>query len=281
MSLQQALTLLSESHCPVVAGGTDFYPSLQDQAPPLDVIDITQFNELKQVEQVDGHWRIGAGVTWSQVVKSDLPPAFDALKAGALEVGSIQIQNRATIVGNVCNASPAADGMPALLALDAQVECQSLSGTRIIALSEFVKGVRHTDREANELVTALLIPERANTERSAFKKLGARRYLVISAAMVAVNVDSDVHGIVQRCAIAVGSCSPVATRLSGLEQMLVGMAANDTAGFMEAVSQHDYQELAPIDDVRGSKAYRYSVVKTLVGRTLNHACSQLIQPGNA
>ncbi len=281
MSLQRALALLSESAFPVVAGGTDFYPSLQDKAPPLDVIDITKFDELKQIERFDDHWRIGAGVTWSQLVKAELPQAFSALKAGALEVGSIQIQNRATLVGNVCNASPAADGMPALLALDAQVECQSSRGTRVVPLSAFVSGVRSTDKQADEIVTALLVPKFSNTECSGFKKLGARRYLVISAAMVAVNIDCDEQGDIQRCAIAVGSCSPVAARLSDLENAILGANIADTQGLLNAVSLHHYRELSPIDDVRGSKAYRFSVVKALIGRTLIDVCSQFTPRRNA
>ena len=125
------------------------------------------------------------------MIRADLPPLFDALKAAAREVGGVQIQNAGTVAGNVCNASPAADGMPALLALGAEVELQSAAGSRRLPLDDFVLGSRRTARRADELVSALHIPARAAGARSVFLKLGGRRYLVISITMVAVLIELD------------------------------------------------------------------------------------------
>ena len=150
--------------------------------------------------------RIGATTTWSDIASADLPPAFDALKAAARDVGAVQIQNRGTIAGNVCNASPAADGVPPLLILDAEVELASRRGTRRLALDAFISGARSTLLAPDEVMTAVVTPLPAPTMRSAFFKLGARRYLVISIVIVAVALDV-VEGIVRDARIAVGACS--------------------------------------------------------------------------
>ena len=121
-TLDEALGRLADTDLPVLAGGTDFYPMLLDGPPPENVLDVSAIADLKGVAQIGSTWRIGAGTTWSELIRAELPSAFDALKAAGREVGSVQIQNRATVAGNLCNASPAADGVPPLLALNACVE---------------------------------------------------------------------------------------------------------------------------------------------------------------
>ena len=268
MNLQVALERLAKHPLPVVAGGTDFYPALMDKPAPSELIDITQFDELKTIDSSDAGWRIGAAVTWTDLIRANLPPAFAALKAAAKEVGSVQIQNRATLVGNLCNASPAADGVPALLALNASVELCSAAKVRTLPLNEFITGVRTTSRRADELITAIHIPRMGSTEKSTFVKLGARKYLVISIAMLAVNLDFDESGNCCNCAIAVGSCSPVARRLTQLEQALTGMAIDNTDEFARLIAAAPLEELSPIDDVRGSAEYRMSVVRSVTQRAV-------------
>ena len=269
MSLELALQRLSEGAVPVIAGGTDFYPALLDQPAPLALIDITEFDELKTIDVSDNGWRIGAAVTWTDIIRADLPPAFDALKSAAKEVGSVQIQNRATLVGNICNASPAADGVPALLALNASVELQTATSTRLVPLSEFITGVRTTVCQSDELITAIHVPNLSSTERSTFAKLGARKYLVISIAMLAVNIDFDESGKCSRCAIAVGSCSPVAKRLNQLEQSLLGVSVTQHGEIRQLIDASTLNELSPIDDVRGSADYRLAVVRSVLQRSVS------------
>ena len=156
-----------------------------------DVLDITAIPGLRRIEEADGHWRIGALVTWTDVIRAGLPPLFDGLVAAAKEIGGAQIQNRATLVGNLCTASPAGDGIPNLLALEAEVEIASLRGTRIEPLERFLDGYRHTTCGQDEIVTALRIPKRSAAARGSFLKLGARRYLVISIVMAAAVVETD------------------------------------------------------------------------------------------
>ena len=189
--------------------------------------------------------------TWTDVVRATLPPCFDGLKAAAREVGSIQIQNAGTIVGNICNASPAADGVPPLLTLDASVEVSSASGARKVPLTEMLLGVRKTGLVAGEMVTAIHIPDLPNHAVSGFDKLGSRKYLVISIAMVAVVLGMDADGRIDLARVAVGACSPVAQRLPALEARMIGMRPSDVA-----VVETDLTPLSPIDDVRGSGTYR-------------------------
>ena len=220
-TLDDALDILAGSRAVVAAGCTDLFPATQAPALGAETLDITGIDALRSITRHDGGVCIGAGATWSDVVAADLPPAFDMLKQAAREVGSVQIQNAGTVVGNICNASPAADGVPCLLALDARVEIAAATGGRSLPLAEFIAGPRRTALAPGEMVTALAVPADATAGRSRFLKLGARRYLVISIAMVAARLEVA-EGRVTGAALAVGACGPVATRLPALEAALVG-----------------------------------------------------------
>jgi CO/xanthine dehydrogenase FAD-binding subunit len=190
------------------------------------------------------------------------------LKAAAHEIGSVQIQNRGTVAGNLCNASPAADGVPPLLVLNAEVELASAGGRRQMPLSEFITGNRKTQKKPDEILAAVLIPRQLEDAASVFVKLGARKYLVISISMVAAVVSIDIAGRISHARIAVGSCSTRAQRLQDLEKALVGMEAYQVA----AAVQHEHlRVLTPIDDVRATAEYRRDASLTLVKRALQ-AC---------
>lgn len=264
-TLDAALALLSQGGGVILAGGTDIYPGLRDAPPPARMIDVSAVSGMRGITHAGDHWRIGAATTWTDLVRADLPPLFDGLKLAAREVGSVQIQNTGTVAGNLCNASPAADGVPPLMALDAEVELTGPQGVRRMALADFIQGIRKVDLRAGELMTAIYVPDASG--RAAFRKLGARRYLVISIAMVGVVVQAEAGRIV-RARVAVGSCSPVARRLAGLEAALTGAAIEDVAGI---VAQAALSELSPIDDVRASAGYRMDAVRTLVTRTIMDA----------
>jgi CO/xanthine dehydrogenase FAD-binding subunit len=266
--LPDALAALAAGPRAVLAGGTDFYPGRVGRSVDEDVLDISAIHGLRGISDRGDQWRIGALTTWSDVIGAALPPCFDALKAAAREVGGVQIQNAGTVAGNLCNASPAADGVPALLALDATVEIASARGNRNLALAEFIIGNRRTALAADELVTALLVPKLAPRAASIFLKLGARRYLVISIVMVAAVLEADTRGQVAQARIAVGACSEVAQRVPALESCLRGQPIDATLGSLAAF-EHLEQVLKPIDDVRGSAAYRKDAALTLVRRALD------------
>lgn len=268
-TLDQAVSLLTSGGGQVLAGGTDFYPALGERLPQGRVIDITSLREIRGILVGSGEIRIGGLTTWTEVIRTPLPRCFDALKAAAREVGSVQIQNRGTVAGNLCNASPAADGVPPLLALDAEIELTSSAGTRRVPLSQFITGNRKTVRRPDEILAAVVVPRRMENAPSAFLKLGARRYLVISISMVAAVVLPDASGYVAEAHVAVGSCSAVAQRLSNLEQDLVGRPAR--SGIGAAVIGEHVSALTPIDDVRATAEYRHEASMTLVRRALE-AC---------
>jgi CO/xanthine dehydrogenase FAD-binding subunit len=267
---EEAFRFLEDNNPKVVAGCTDYFPSLRPGQVHDDLLDISRIDGMRGVTQIKTGWRIGAATTWTDIVCAKLPPAFDALKLSALEVGSLQIQNQGTVAGNICNASPAADGVPPLLVLDAQVEIGSAAGSRMAALSDFIMGVRQIDLQPGEMVMAIHVPNIPETATSAFKKLGSRTYLVISIAMVAAVVRVDA-GKLTDVRIAVGSCSPVATRLANLEARLLGMAVTDLADLDFGEGQ-SLSQLTPISDVRGSAEYRLDVVAEMCRRAVLEAC---------
>jgi CO/xanthine dehydrogenase FAD-binding subunit len=209
---------------------------------------------------------LGARASWTDVLRRDLPPSFDALKLAAREVGSIQIQNRGTVAGNLCNASPAADGVPPLMVLDAEVELASATGRRLLPLADFILGNRRTARQPDELMTAVHVPKVSTEGASHFLKLGARRYLVISIAMVAARLAIEPDGRIGEAAISVGACSAVAQRLRRLETALIGRKAGPDA--LDAVAETAFDGLSPIDDVRGTALYRRQAATEIVKRTL-------------
>jgi CO/xanthine dehydrogenase FAD-binding subunit len=263
--LGDALRALRDGGYAIIAGGTDYYPARVERLAGEDVLDITALVELRRIDVTPEYFRIGAGVTWTDLIRADLPPCFDGLKLAAREIGGVQIQNAATIVGNVCNASPAADSLPNLLALDAEVELTSTDECRRMLVADYVTGNRHTRRRADELLTALLIPRNLAGARSDFLKLGARRYLVISIAMVAAVLQAD-QGRVTAACVAVGACSVIARRLPALEAALAGRPVSGLGSLVEP--QH-LAPLSPIDDVRASAPYRREAALVLLRRLLD------------
>ena len=262
-SLDDALGILAGGAWQIAAGCTDLFPSTQHKALRNATLDITAIEELRGITQVADGLRIGATTTWTDIIQADLPGCCDGLKLAAREVGATQIQNRGTLAGNLCNASPAADGVPPLLTLDAEIEISSTQAQRRIPLSEFVLGPRHVALQPEELVTAILIPNSALQGRSHFLKLGARKYLVISISMTAARLETE-NGIVTKAALAVGSCGPVATRLPEVERALVGRPVDPSVIADDAVAQ----AIAPIDDIRADAAYRAASAAELLRRTI-------------
>lgn len=271
VSIGEALALLGEGNPTIIAGCTDFFPAQRQGCQNRNVLDVTRIPELRGITHGAEGWRIGAATTWSEIVGAALPTAFDGLKQAAREVGSIQIQNLGTIAGNICNASPAADGVPPLLALEAQVEIVSAAGHRRVPLAQFITGVRKIALAPGEMVAAIHVPALSGEERSAFLKLGSRKYLVISIVMVAANLQVR-NGAIERARVAVGACSPVAQRLPALERDLRGRPVTDLAGLV--VTPEHVAPLSPIDDVRGTVGYRRDAVGELCRRALVQAAGE-------
>ena len=270
-TLEEALAVRRSRPVVVLAGGTDIYPARAARIgwgdlEHADILDITAIPGLRGVAVGGDHWRIGALTTWTDLWRADLPPLFDGLKLAAREVGGVQIQNRGTLAGNICTASPAGDGAPNLLALDARIELASLAGRRTVAMADFIDGYRHTQCRADEIVTAILVPSANREAHSHFLKLGARKYLVISIVMVAGVIETDAAGRIAAARLAVGACSAKPQRLLVLEADLVGQPLEAAA---ELATPSHCEVLTPIDDIRGSAAYRHAAALALT-RDLLH-----------
>lgn len=263
-SLSDALSLLASGDWQVAAGCTDIFPATQRKVLDGPTLDITGIADLRGITRTDKGLRIGATTTWTDIIKADLPAAFDGLKRAAREVGAMQIQNRGTLAGNLCNASPAADGVPPLLVLDAQVEISSPEGVRTLPLAAFITGPRQTALAPTDLVSAIHIPVASIDGRSHFLKLGARKYLVISVAMTAARIVVT-DGVVTQAALAVGSCGPVATRVPEVEAQLIGQPLDALLITDAAVAR----AIAPIDDIRADATYRTAGAAELLRRTVD------------
>lgn len=270
-TLAEALALLAEAPAPplLLAGGTDVYPAratAEDwgRPEPRPVLDLSDIPELAALGDHGDHHRIGARVTWARLRDAPLPPWFAGLRAAAAQVGGAQVQNRGTLLGNLCNASPAADGVPPLLALDAVVELASLRGRRRLPLGEFLLGNRRIALAPDEMAVAVLVPNAAPGARAGFEKLGARAYLVISIVMLAAVLETA-GGQITRARLAVGACSAVAQRLPALEAALAGLPLAAAAGVVQAAH---LAALAPIDDVRATAEYRRHAALVLLRRLL-------------
>lgn len=249
----------------IIAGGTDLYPG-QGARLAGPMVDIAAVPALRGITATPEGLRIGAATRWSDIADAALPPACRALQEAARQVGGRQVQNAGTIGGNLCNASPAADGVPPLLVLDAEAEVASASGARRLALSSFVLGPRRVDLRPGEVLAALHLPASALAGQSGFEKLGARAYLVISIAMVAVRLVID-EGRIAEAAVAVGACGPVATRLPQVEAALAG----PLAGAADRARRADLSALSPIDDVRATAGYRRRAAAELIARAVSRA----------
>jgi CO/xanthine dehydrogenase FAD-binding subunit len=261
--LAAALSQLAARRPVILAGGTDHFPARMAAGPAEDILDITALAGLRAIERRGDHLWVPCLATWADLRAATLPAGLEAQAQAAAQIGGVQIQNAATLCGNLCNASPAADGIPPLLALDAEVELASLAGRRRMHLDAFLLGPRSTARRPEEMLLGLHIPLPMAPARSVFAKLGARRYLVISIVMLALVAEFRPDGMIARARVAVGACGPRAWRLPALEAALAGQFPDPAL-----ISPAHLAPLAPIDDIRGSGAYRLDAVATLLRRAL-------------
>ena len=234
----------------VVSGGTDVAVYIKDGLlkEPL-LLDISHVEDLRYIREEASSIRVGAAVTLSECLMSPLVNAHaPLLNEGAREVGSLQIRNLATLVGNVCNASPAADTLPPLYALEASVVLQSAMGKREMELRDFILGPRRTARRQDELLTEVRIPKMRKGDAFFFKKLGLRSSQAISVASVAALIRKRDNRI------ALGAVGPTVIRARRAEKYLFHNVLSLKC--LRRVCFLVSREASPIDDLRGSAQYR-------------------------
>jgi CO/xanthine dehydrogenase FAD-binding subunit len=266
--------LTAEGRVIPVAGGTNVLVNMKRAPLPADlVLDLTRIEALEPITADQDQLRLGANVNFARLLDwAPGGPLQELIRPMCIGFAGPLIRNLATIGGNVCDASPAADVSPVLLALDAQVELESAAdGTRVLALPEFFQGVRRTARRSDELLTSIYCDRPRDDERVFYYKLGKRRADAISIVSVAVRLRLEA-GKVEMARIALGAVAPVAMRATEAEAALLGEPLNERA-IAEAASTAAH-EAQPIDDFRSGGAYRRQMVETLVARGLNQIAAQ-------
>jgi carbon-monoxide dehydrogenase medium subunit len=276
-SLPEALAQLSSAGSEAIplAGGTNVIPDLRSgRHTPKMVLDISRLKELHGIRRVDGHVVAGGGVTISELLASPLVGEHaKTLQQAARLFANPLIRNRATIAGNLVDASPAADTAPALLALDAEVDLQSQAGCRSVPLQEFFTGVRKTVRRPDELLMSVRWPVAKAHTAYAYYKLGLRQADAISVVSIAIRLEADADGCCQEARIALGSVAPRPLRVLAAENSLRGQALTEAA-FANA-AKLAAEAVSPISDLRASGDYRRRMVGVLVKRLLMQAADEL------
>ena len=258
----------------VFAGGTDVIPKLKTRKsqPPKCLIDLKGIRELDYIRyDADTGLAVGAlagvhAVAHSSLVKEHYP----ALATAAGKIGATQIQHRATVAGNICNAAPSADTAPALLALDASVRCASVSGERIIPLKEFFTGPLQTALSQGEIVKEILAPESSAGQTSCYIKLSPRRRMDLAVVGVAVFIRAT-DGRCGEIRIGLGLVGRTPLRAFTAESTLKNAAITEETIELAAKSAAD--ECWPRDSIRGSAAYRRAMVHVLVARAIKQCLS--------
>lgn len=259
-TLDQALDLLStyQDSAKVIGGGTDIMLQIENSSnPPRFLIDVSRIPGQDKIELDESdHLHIGCCVTYNQVIKSSIcrQNAYPLFQACA-QVGSPQLRNRGTIVGNLVTASPAADTPPPLIVLDATVVISSKArGIRKLNVNDFFTGYRKVDLRPDELVTEIIIPPHKGSFVARFIKLAGRRISGISTVNVAVSIQSDATGKITRAIIAMGSVAPKVVRAHSAEEFLSGK--NPNKDVIKQTAELVVEAISPIDDIRGSAEYR-------------------------
>ena len=270
LTVEEALECLAKENTMACAGGTNLYVDRKHgKFLDKDYVSLDKLQELKQVVEQEDGWHIGSMVNFATAEKLAIPGA-ECFISAASQVGAPQIRNRGTVGGNIISASPAADSVPALMALDAKVVLKSVAGERMVALAEFMKGPGRTDLQPGELMSEVIIPK--GTGASVFSKAGKRNALAIAICNQAVYMETEGDKITE-IRIAMGSVAPTAVRAYNTEALLKGAdkTALENNEFMKVLKDALLKDICPIDDVRATKEYRQSVAF----RMLVHHAKQL------
>lgn len=272
-TVAEAQTLLAESgpEASLLAGGTDLLVNLRNRrVQPRVIIDLKRVAELTpRIEEADGALRISATAVMTDVIGDErIRRYYPALVEAAAVVGSIQIRNRATLAGNVCNASPAADTVPALLVYGAELTLASLSATRRLPLDDFLVGRGETVLEPGEIVTAISLPIPSRPVGATFGRMTRRRGVDLATINLCCLVDSD-----GTTTFAYGAVGPRPFLVRDHSGLLADRGADerDRKAALREMTSH----ASPITDVRASAEYRQAMLDVMSGRALDKAIDRL------
>ena len=283
-SFEEALELLDSQKqkreaLVILAGGTDVVPKLNTRPERSGYFDkpLVSMEErsilylgdagLKYIRDEGSAITIGAMTTMTEILESKEIRRIPVLKEALQEMAGITIRNAATIGGNIMNASPAADSVPALIVLGARAVLASVSGQREVPVEQLFTGPGSTDTRENEMLKEVIIP--VGEGRGSFLKFGRRKAESLSIVNGAAYAEMEA-GICRKAVLAIGAAAPRPLRLTSVEQMLEGADINDA--LIEQAAKAAADAVSPIDDKRASAAYRKQLAEVLVKRTLTKVC---------
>ena len=269
-SVEEALRYLSEKgeRCRVIAGGTDLIPKLRlDDIHPEFILNILEIEELRGIREEENSITIGPTTTFTEVIESKiLSRHFPCLIQAAVSVGGTQIRNRGTIGGNIANASPAADVLPAILALGGDIELRSkASGARTLPLAKAIEGPYRPLIRSDEILTRIIIRKLEGKTRTAFEKLGHRNAMARAQMNLSVVLRLDKEDKILEGRIVPGAILPVARRMKDAEKVLLGKPPE--ASLIEASVEALADEVSQESEVRLPE-YKVPVLKNLARRLL-------------
>jgi CO/xanthine dehydrogenase FAD-binding subunit len=255
----------------VLAGGTDLLVRLRTgQLAAEQIVDVKRIPELRSIERVEDGWRIGAAVSGAEIGEhAELSVAWPGVVEAAELIGSTQIQGRATLGGNLCNASPAADSVPALIAAAATCTIAGPAGRRIVQVEDVVTGPGETCLEQGELVVDFLLPNRLPGSGNAYLRLIPRSEMDIAIVGAGVSLTLDESGRCSACRLALGAVAPTPLLVEAAAAALIGSEVDSAA--LARLQQVASAAARPIDDKRGTAAYRTRVAGVLARRAAESA----------
>jgi carbon-monoxide dehydrogenase medium subunit len=281
-SLEDAIAMAKSAgtSAKFIAGGTDLIIQARKSAAwPKTIINLQRLPGLGDIVEAAPNWRLGALVTHRQI-ESDARflGSLLALRESACVIGGHQVRNVATIGGNICNASPAADMVPILLCLNAEVTLAGSAGARVVPLSEFIEGPRKTVRASGEVVTQVQFAAPAARSGSAFLKGGRRRAMEISIVAMAAVVSAGADGTMTDVRLAVGAAGPKAIRLPEVEKFLEGKVPSKAV--LHEAGALAVSAVSPIDDVRASASFRRHLTTVYTRRAIETSWNRIVELGN-
>ncbi|WP_127900321.1 FAD binding domain-containing protein [Solirhodobacter olei] len=250
----------------ILAGGTDMLVQMKSgMVEPDLLVDIKALPGTRTIVKEAGGFRIGAGVSGAQLSEdADLKAAWPGVVEAANLIGSTQVQGRCTMVGNLCNASPAADSVPALVAAGAKVRVAGRGAGRDVAVEEIPAGPGKTKLKKGEFITSVFLPARGARCADAYLRFIPRTEMDIAVASAAVNLSLDEKGVIKDARVALGAVAPTVVLCEPAAKAIIGTRLDDAA--LEKLAAACSAAAKPIDDKRGSVEYRKDVVGVLAKR---------------
>lgn len=276
VTVDAAVDALMDGEARALAGGTDLVPQIREgRSHATRIVDLKHIDELTAISiRDDGSVSIGAAATATAVARhATISSAYPAVAQSARLIGSLQVQNRASLGGNICNAAPSADAVPALIAHAARAVIAGRHGRREVDLSELLRGPGRTSLEPGELLVAIFLPPPAPRSAACYLRFTPRREMDIAIAGAAAWIDIDDRGAIAAARIVLASVAPTAIRAPSAEAKLIG--GRPTPALLAEAGRLAAQDARPISDTRGSADYRRTLVSVLTMRALTDCCAQI------